>query len=143
MFLIRGVNDCTILDIHFISDFDIMHITSNYSVKPNAAGVPQYNVANNGGVFGNKTILWDLRTFTINSFYNHSKKIVPIKSGQLLLINCRTVAVVFFRFAEQVNSQRDLVETARIKLNIPHYMRIGIRNHVSAEIYTNNWRDIL
>src|SRR5690606_21121738 len=64
--LISTVDHSTILDIGIISDFYQIYITPNHSIEPNGRMVTHKHIANDSGVFGNKTRggnLWQ------NSFY--------------------------------------------------------------------------
>src|SRR5690606_27112145 len=71
MFFVRTVNYSTILYVYFITNTDRMNIAPNYSIEPYTAFFANCNIANNSGIFGNKTIVWYLRIFTVYFSYNH------------------------------------------------------------------------
>src|SRR3989339_1418592 len=63
IFLIGTMDDCPILNIYFVANFNIMHISSYNSVKPYTAFIAHYYIAYNSGVGCNKTICTHLRVF--------------------------------------------------------------------------------
>ena len=69
---IGGVDYRPILHVHFIAHFYEMHITADYGVEPNTAFVAHYHIANDGSIFGNKTVFGNLRMFSVYGFDYHS-----------------------------------------------------------------------
>ena len=73
VFLVCTVNNCSVLNIYFVSYFNIVYITTNYRIEPYTAVVTHYHIADNCGIGGNKTIFTQLRMFTKNTQYNWHK----------------------------------------------------------------------
>src|SRR5690606_38111272 len=69
-FLIRGVDNCSILNVYFVTDFNIVDISSNHGIEPNTALLPHHHITNNGGIFGNVAIIRYDGVFPVNWFYN-------------------------------------------------------------------------
>src|SRR5690606_21476455 len=71
VFLISTVNDGSILNIYFIADFNIVYITSYHSIEPNTTLVSHGYISYDSSIFSNKTIIRNLRTFSVYRFNNH------------------------------------------------------------------------
>jgi hypothetical protein len=110
------MNDRTVLDIHFITDGNAIYISAHHGVEPDATRMPKLDFTYNRSIFGYVTILWNRRFLSVYFFINIYKKIVPNKSGQLL-IDCWTFTVVSLLFAPKIHTQGNLVVSAIVKLD--------------------------
>lgn len=61
--LVGAVYAGSILHIHLIAHFDIVHIAPHHSIEPKATGIACGNIAHQGGIGGYKTILPQPGTF--------------------------------------------------------------------------------
>src|SRR6185437_3427977 len=63
---IGAMNYRPILDIGVIADPDIMHISPDHCVKPNRAIIAHHNIADDGRIVSNETIVAPLRRDIFN-----------------------------------------------------------------------------
>jgi hypothetical protein len=58
-----------VLDIHFITDAYKIYISTNDRIKPDAAIITHYHIANDSGIGSNKSISAKLRVFIFYGKY--------------------------------------------------------------------------
>jgi hypothetical protein len=68
-FLVSAVDYCAVLDIHVISDSDIMNIAPDNGIEPYTAVIPHHNITGYRGIIGQKTILSEFRNRPFYGFY--------------------------------------------------------------------------
>jgi hypothetical protein len=69
-FLKSAMDAGAILHIHLVPDLNIIHIAADNGIEPKTAIVSAYNIAYNGGVGGNETIITELRMFIFYGQYD-------------------------------------------------------------------------
>jgi hypothetical protein len=68
-FFISGMYHSVVLNVGIIPDFYIMNVTSEDRVVPNTTVVANLHIANQGCSFSQKTIIPNLRIFSVQRFY--------------------------------------------------------------------------
>jgi hypothetical protein len=67
--LVKGVKHRAVLDVNAVADADGVYIATDNGVKPDAALVTDYCVADDCSVFGKEATFTDLRSETANRDY--------------------------------------------------------------------------
>src|SRR5690606_27451410 len=71
-FLIRTVNNRTVLHIYLVSHFNVVHISPHHCAEPDTATIVQSYIAGNTCIFCNETVFTEFWLFSLYFCYDHT-----------------------------------------------------------------------
>lgn len=56
-YLVSAMNDCTVLNVHLVTNPDVMHISTHHGIVPDTAVVAHFHITNDYSCFSKKAIV--------------------------------------------------------------------------------------